>query len=50
MIEFVVQMIYNLHKLRSIKLVNNPISLGIVPVKSFLALNQERKLNTKTKH
>ena len=42
-------MIYNLPNLRSNKLVNNPISLGTVPVKSLLALNQKCKLNKKEK-
>ena len=36
---FGVQFIYNLRKLRPIKLVNNPISLCIVPEKALPAVN-----------
>ena len=34
------QIIYNLHKLRLVNPVNNPISLGRVPVKPLEAVNQ----------
>ena len=40
MISFGVQTIYNLQKLRLVKPVINPISIGIVPVKPLFPVNE----------